>query len=94
MVEETMEYTKIRVPGNLVIMNWEARQRVREAFDEFFVEIDLSEAEIVDSAGMDLLTKLYRHLRAKNGLMKIINVDPIVRDTLNVCGVTNLMEIA
>lgn len=92
-----LEYHKHSLEGNLTIFEFDNRQSLRRFIYEPpvppFVELDFSATECVDSAGIDLLSRLNRSLQEKKGKLKITNVDSTVYDVLDICGVSSLVGV-
>lgn len=92
-----LRYNTVKVIGSLVVFDFEARQALRRLVDNLpetpFVELDLSSCEFIDSAGIELLQRLYANLKSKKGNLRIINANFAVREILNVCGVATLIGV-
>jgi len=87
-------FTKISVDGNLIFMDPAAKQQIRKAMDKENVELDMSGVEFMDSMGVDLIYRLCRHVRAKNGSVRIKNVRPNVKEVMDLCSIGTIAEIS
>lgn len=88
-----VQYKRIKLDGNLVVFNYNTRQQIHRVMNDPFVEIDMENTDIIDSAGLELLTKLRHQINERKGHLKIVNVNPSVKDVLDVCGLTNLVDV-
>ena len=92
-----LRYTTMKVDGNLIVFDFEARQSVRRLVDTPpdtpFIELDLSGCEFIDSAGIELLHRLHMKLKSRKGHLRLINANLTVREVLDVCGVATLMGV-
>lgn len=55
------------------------------------LEVDLAEVTEIDTAGLQLLLLLRRRARASGRDLHIIAASNVVRETLSLCGLTNLL---
>jgi len=57
------------------------------------VIIDLAETEYICSSGLRVLLDGLKKLQAKKGEMRLISLQPVVRDVFNISGLSNLFSI-
>jgi anti-anti-sigma factor len=88
-----LRYKTIELNGNLVVFDYLCRQQLREVMDEPFVEIDMKNCDIIDSAGVELINKLRVRIKEKKGHLKITNVNPSIEEILKICGIAHLVEV-
>jgi len=53
-----MKFEKIQIFGDLVFIAPDSKQKIKEAMDKRFVELDFTDVENIDSTGIDLLIRL------------------------------------
>ncbi len=59
-----------------------------------FIIMDLSKLDYLNSTGIANLLQYYTHTtRAKQGCFKLFGLSSFIREILDACGVTNLLEI-
>ena len=88
-----MTYKKFKVDGSLIFMDPSAKQQVKSAFGNKFVELDMSGVNEIDSSGVDLLTHLIHSVKKKNGTIRIIGANAQVREVFEICGLDKLVEL-
>ena len=55
------------------------------------VNIDLANVTLLDSSGLKALVAAQRHIRLRNGAMRIVAASPIVRCVLEITGLDDLL---
>jgi len=96
-----MEFTK-KTEGKKIIFTIKGRIDTNNA-PELMESLDLSEAEevifdlkevdYVFSAGLRVFLQAQKIMNAKNGSMKLINVQPSVKEIFEIVGFNNIMTI-
>lgn len=57
------------------------------------VELDLANLEFMDSTGLDVIVRAARQLRARRRDLVLRSPSPLVRTTLEVCGVRDAVTV-
>jgi anti-anti-sigma factor len=71
-----------------------AKQQIKDALGNKYVELDMSDVESIDSSGIDILMMLVSSVREKKGTVRIIGTRPYVREVMEICGLNNLVELS
>lgn len=96
MKQQNDVFYKVPIDGNFTVFDFDNRQIIRRLVDdslEPFIELDMALTDMIDSAGIELLSKLNKSLQNRNGKLKITNVAPHVHEVLDVCGVSTLVGV-
>jgi len=70
-----------------------AKQQIKNAPSFSNVELDLSKVENMDSCGIDLIFRLYKELKKKDGRLKVIGVRKNLMEIIEISNLQNLVEV-
>ena len=94
-MEVVLESTVIKVKGNCVIQKLEPLQKIMLdtiESERSSVQIDLSEVEAIDTAGVQLLTVCRINALEKGKTFQITSVSEPVREALKLTGLGSMLE--
>ena len=94
-MEVLLESTGIKVKGNCVIQELEPLQKIMLdtiESERSSVQIDLSEVEAIDTAGIQLLTVCRINALEKGKTFQITSVSEPVREALKLTGLGSMLE--
>ena len=94
-MEVVLESTEIKVKGNCVIQELEPLQKIMLdtiESERSSVQIDLSEVEAIDTAGVQLLTVCRINALEKGKTFQITSVSEPVREALKLTGLGSMLE--
>ena len=90
-----LESTGVKIKGNCVIQELEPLQKIMlEIIDSerSSVEIDLSEVEAIDTAGVQLLAVCRLNTLEKGKTFQITSVSETVKEALKLTGLESMLE--
>jgi anti-anti-sigma factor len=94
-VEIVLESTGIKVKGNCVIQELQSLQKIMLdtiESERSSVQIDLSEVEAIDTAGVQLLSVCRINALEKGKTFQITSVSEPVREALKLTGLGSMLE--
>ena len=94
-MEFVLESTGIKVKGNCVIQELEPLQKIMLdtiESERSSVQIDLSEVEAIDTAGIQLLTVCRINALEKGKTIQITSVTETVKEALKLTGLESMLE--
>ena len=94
-MEVLLESTGIKVKGNCVIQELEPLQKIMLdtiESERSSVQIDLSEVEAIDTAGIQLLTVCRINALEKRKTIQITSVSETVKEALKLTGLESMLE--
>ena len=94
-MEVVPESTGIKVKGNCVIQELEPLQKIMLdtiESERSSVQIDLSEVEAIDTAGIQLLTVCRINALEKGKIIQITSVSETVKEALKLTGLESMLE--
>src|SRR5689334_20476959 len=96
----------VRSVGNIAVIDLQGNLILRENADELFekiqhvicagspqILINLTQLTRMDSYGIGILIKSFKHAKGANGHMKVANPTAFVRQLLTISGLMTLMEV-
>jgi len=96
----------VRSVGNVAVIDLEGNLILRENADELFekvkhvistgspqILINLTQLIRMDSYGIGVLIKSFKHAKGANGHLKVANPTAFVRQLLTISGLMTLMEV-
>ena len=94
-MEVVLESTGIKVKGNCVIQELEPLQKIMLdtiESERSSVQIDLSEVEAIDTAGVQLLAVCRKSALEKGKTFRITSESEAVREALKITGLESMLE--
>lgn len=83
----------VRPMGELDLVTAPTFRQSIESIDEKDIIVDFSAVEFMNSSGLSVLISATRKLRSTGGNLVIRNAQPMVRKTLSIAGVDELLTI-
>ncbi len=89
---EKYEQNRIVLSGRL---DNEAIDAFRETLDDYsgVIELDMSEVDYINSAGLSVILATYQRLRKSRGRLVIHNPMPYIREVLSISGLDYLVQV-
>ena len=94
-MEVVLESTGIKVKGNCVIQELEPLQKIMLdtiESERSSVQIDLSEVEAIDTAGVQLLAVCRKSALEKGKTFRITSESEAVKEALKITGLESMLE--
>jgi len=70
-----------------------AKQQIKNAMGNKYVELDMSGVDNIDSSGIDVLTRLIQSVKEKDGVIRITGAKTPVREVMEICGLDKSVEL-
>ena len=91
-----MKFKTIIIPENIVISSLRriSKQIFEEMGDDLYIELDFQNVTYVTSITLGVVTEIYKKLHSKEGILRLINVDPYIKDVFHITGFDSIIAIS